>query len=47
MSTEVYYSVYLFRLFDMSKNKFASLKGDYIQSEYNTIYESIIAITKQ
>lgn len=41
MSTEVYYLVYLFRLFDMGENKLESLKGDYIESEY------IIAITKQ
>lgn len=47
MPTEVYYLVYLFRLFDMGTNKFESLKGDYIESEYNTIYEFIIAITKQ
>lgn len=47
MSTEVCYLVYLFRLFDMGKNKLESLKGNYIESEYNTIYEFIIAITKQ
>lgn len=32
---------------NMGKNKFESLKGDYIESEYNTIYEFIIAITKK
>lgn len=48
MSTEVCYLVYLlFRLFDVGKNKLESLKGNYIESEYNTIYEFIIAITKQ